>query len=78
MIERELERYCPAHYILYMDEEGAVCISCTDALDYENDVSQALEYDASYLDAEMKSTLEEGLVFNSLEEINAHFESLES
>lgn len=77
-IQRELERYCPAHYELFMDGEGNVCISNTDEQDFLKDVQQILNYDASGLDKEVIAALEEGQVLDSLEQVNAYFESVDS
>lgn len=78
IIQRELERYCPAHYQLFMDGEGQICISNTSEQNFLEDVVQTLNYDAAGLDDEVKAALEEGQVLDSLEQVNAYFESVES
>lgn len=78
IIERELERYCPAHILLFLDGAGNLCISHTDETDYEKDVVTTLTYDVSGLPEEVISLLEEGMVFDSLEQVNAYLEDVES
>lgn len=78
VIERELERYCPAHFQIFMDAEGRIHINHTNDEDYMQDIQQTLSYDSSGLEQAVKAELEEGIVLDSLEEINSYFESVES
>ncbi len=77
VIERELERYCPKHVVLFLDDQNRLSISQTDETDLEKENITTLTYDVSYLPEEELSKLEEGLVFDSLEEINIYLEGLE-
>jgi len=78
VIDRDLERYCPRHYLLYIDDNGKLCYSQTDATDYTKENVTTLNYDVSSLPDEVKNDLDEGLVFESLDEINAYMEDVES
>ena len=77
VIERELERYCPKHVVLFLDDDNRLSISQTDESDLEKENVTTLTYDISYLPEEELSKLEEGMVFENLEEINAYLEGLE-
>ncbi|MDR1620167.1 MAG: hypothetical protein LBS18_05855 [Clostridiales bacterium] len=77
IIQRELERYCPAHYMLYLDAADTLCISNTSEEDYTVDELQVLELDAGALAQEVIAELEEGIVLDNLEQINAYFEGVE-
>lgn len=78
VIDRELDSYCPKHYVLYIDDDGKLCYSQTDSTDYTQQHITTLSYDVSSLPDEVKNDLDEGLVFDSLEEINAYLEDVES
>ncbi len=77
LIERELECYCPAHYVLFSDELGHLLVSHTTEPDFEEDV-MTLKYDPTGLPSDVQVLLEEGIDFSSLEEINAYLEDVES
>ncbi|HWR22613.1 MAG TPA: hypothetical protein VN366_03970 [Feifaniaceae bacterium] len=77
VIERELERYCPKHVVLFLDDQNRLAISQTDEADLEKENITTLNYDISYLPAEELNKLDEGLVFENLEEINIYLEGLE-
>lgn len=77
VIERELERYCPKHVVLFLDDDGRLSISQTDEADLEKENITTLTYDISHLQEEELSKLEEGLVFDNLQEINAYLEGIE-
>ncbi|MDL2258070.1 hypothetical protein LJC42_02790 [Eubacteriales bacterium OttesenSCG-928-K08] len=78
IIERELECYCPKHYVLYLNGEDALCVSHTDETDLGEENVQTLNYDCSALPFDVISELEMGLVFDGLEQINAYLEDVES
>ena len=78
VINRELDSYCPKHYVLYIDDNGKLCYSQTDSTDYTKQLVTTLTFDVSSLPDEVKNDLDEGLVFDSLEEINAYLEDVES
>lgn len=78
VIERELERYCPDHVALFVDGAGNLCISQTDETDFEAEKVTTLNYDVSDLPEEVISQLEEGIVFDTLEQVNAYLEDVES
>ncbi len=77
IIERELERYCPDHYMLFMDNKGEICVSNTAEEDYTKEVLQVLNFDAVGLDDEITAELENGVLLNTLEEVNSYLESIE-
>lgn len=77
VIERELERYCPKHVVLFLDDQDRLSISQTDEANLENENITTLTYDVSYLPEEELAKLEEGLVFDNLEEINIYLEGME-
>ncbi|HOF95475.1 MAG TPA: hypothetical protein PLE79_08040 [Clostridia bacterium] len=78
VISRELERYCPKHYILFLDDNNKLCILHTDEADFEKEVVTVLNYDVSALPEEVLDLLKEGISFASLEEINLYLEDAES
>lgn len=78
VIERELERYCPDHVALFVDGAGNLCISQTEETDFEAEKVTTLNYDISDLPEDVISQLEEGIVFDSLEQVNAYLEDAES
>ncbi len=78
VITRELERYCPRHYILFIDDNNKLCILHTDEADFEKEVVTTLTYDVSALPEEVLLLLKEGMSFESLEEINLYLEDAES
>ena len=77
-IERELTSYCPDHYVLFSDGVGGLSISKTMDTDWTKEEVQNLNYDASELPHDVLELLEDGQVFDSLEEINAYLEDVES
>lgn len=78
VIERELERYCPDHVALFVDGSGNLCISRTDETDFEQEKVTTLNYDISDLPEDIISQLEEGIIFDNLEQVNAYLENAES
>lgn len=78
IIERELEKFCPEHFTLYSNEEGELCVLNTNATNFEKDEIRVLNYDVSVFSGDAISILEEGMQFDSLEEINVYLEDPES
>ena len=72
------ESYCPKHLLLRADAQGnlEVCQMQTDTLA----MAPVLELEVSLdgLGEEARAELQEGVLFNSLEEINHYLESMES
>ena len=73
VIEQELACYCPAHYLLYL-EEGLLHISHTDTVEPGREHVQTIAYDSSVLSDEMVAELTEGVVFADLEAVNEYLE----
>lgn len=75
-LKRELDGYCPQHYVVLL-EEGRVCVKRTDPDKFLPYKVMELSISAEILDADIREELENGIAFNSLEEINAYFEGVE-
>ena len=69
--------YCPKHYVLLLDH-GTVCVKRTDPDTFLPYVVMEIPIEIDALDEETRAELEVGIPFDSLEQINAFFESLES
>ncbi len=78
IIEREIEAYCPEHYVLFNNEVGRLCVSHTAEENLAEEAVTVLTYDTSELPKDVQELLYEGIVFSSLEEINAYLEDVES
>lgn len=78
IIERELEKFCPEHFTLYSNGAGELCVLNTNADNFEKDDVRVLNYDVSVFGSDAISILEEGMQFDSLEEINVYLEDPES
>lgn len=76
-LKRELAGYCPKHYVLTL-ERGKVCVKRTDPDTFLPYLVMELPISADTLDEATRLELEAGLPFDSLELIDAYFESLES
>ena len=73
VIEQELACYCPAHYVLYL-EENTLRIAHTDETEWGREHVQTILFDTALLPAEMAEELQEGLVFAGMEQINEYLE----
>lgn len=78
VIERELLTCCPAHVMLHMTDERALCYTKTDETDYDKQHSTPIEFDAVQLPEEVQRALQNGIVFGTLGEIDAYLEGMES
>lgn len=76
-LKRELMGYCPKHYVLLLDH-GTVCVKRTDPDTFLPYVVMEIPIEIDALDEETRAELEVGIPFDSLEQINVFFESLES
>jgi len=78
VIERELEQLCPQHYLLVKKDESTLSIYCTDKETLENTLLMDIPIEMDHIHADVRSLLEEGLVFDSIESINTYLEDIES
>lgn len=76
-LKRELQGYCPEHYVLML-ERSKVCVKRTDPETLLPYTVMELSVSADMLDEATCAELEAGIPFDSLEQINAYFESLDS
>ena len=76
-LKREIEGYCPKHYLLML-ENSRVCVKRTDPDTLLPYVVMELPVSIGALDETVRMELETGIPFDSLEQIDAYFESLES
>jgi hypothetical protein len=77
VFEKTFLGYCPAHYILRLEDEE-LGIYRTDETTYTEKRLMVLDYDADALDDAERAELERGLAFDDLNGINAYLESAES
>ena len=78
VIEREIERYCPDHVSLFIDGSGNLSIAQTDATNYDEEKVTTLNYNVSELPEDVVAQLEEGIILDNLEQVNAYLENAES
>lgn len=78
VIERELEQYCPKHYILQTKSDQMLDVLHTDEQSLETSVLMTIPIDLTRVHDEVRALLDEGLVFDSLEQINAYLEDIDS
>ena len=71
-----VDSYCDNHYILKSDENGFLCVFSTDAESKKAPIR--LDINAKSLPQDEYSSLMQGIVFNSLEEINIYLEGIET
>ena len=76
-LKREIEGYCPKHYLLML-ENSRVCVKRTDPDTLLPYVVMELPVSISAIDETVRMELETGIPFDSLKQIDAYFESLES
>lgn len=73
---KSVDGYCPEHYILTMGDEALV-ISRMDMETLSQKEVMRIITDTSSFDGEALSALENGIAFDSLEDINAYLEGAE-
>lgn len=73
-----VDGYCPAHLLLRADAQGTLAVwrMQEDALEMQPVLTLAATLDA--FDGETAAALSEGVLFESMDEINAYLESMES
>lgn len=73
-----VDGYCPAHLLLRADAQGTLAVwrMQEDALEMQPVLTLAATLDA--FDGETAAALSEGVLFDSMDEINAYLESMES
>ncbi len=71
-----VDSYCSNHYILKSDESGFLFVFSTDA--ESNKAPIRLDINAKSLPQDEYNSLMQGIVFNSLEEINIYLEGIET
>lgn len=71
-----VDSYCGNHYILKTDENDFLCVFSTDT--ESNKAPIRLDINAKTLPQEEYKSLVQGIVFNSLEEINIYLEGIET
>lgn len=70
---------CPEHLLLREDGDDALCVYRTDATFFSEELMRALPFDRlSALPEETRTSLREGIVFDSLPDIDAYLEGIES
>lgn len=76
-LRQELQGYCPEHFVL-VEEEGTLCVIKTDALTLLPCRIVTLSASPEIFQAEERKRLETGIPFDSLSEIDAYFEGIDS
>ncbi len=77
-IERELEGCCPLHYMLTDAGDGMLEVTQTEPETYRTRMVMRIRTEPEQFIQEEREQLRKGIVFDSLEQINAYLESLES
>lgn len=72
------EGYCPAHLLLMADAEGALAVYQMQEDTLQMETVLALPLAADAFDAETAAALAAGVPFDTMDEINAYLESMES
>ena len=75
---RVIEGSCPAHLHLGVHENGQLLVYRKNADTLENETVLLLPTTVERLDRSVQESLEKGLLFNTMDEINAYLESAES
>ncbi|MDD3920849.1 MAG: hypothetical protein PHO41_06750, partial [Eubacteriales bacterium] len=78
LIEREMPACCPAHYLLQTKKDDSLWYSKTDQQDYTRQTETEIPFDVSVLHEDVQKALQEGIVFDRLNEIDAYLEGVES
>ncbi|MEG1525127.1 MAG: hypothetical protein RRZ24_03265 [Clostridia bacterium] len=74
-----VEGYCPDHFVLRMDADGTVYLYHTDPEQLKEMLVQAVNFDArSDINDEERTLLKNGLAFDTLKDIDAYLEGMES
>ena len=76
-IERRIDEYCPEHYLLVTTEDS-LCVFHTNHETMLSEQVMELNVTTQDMPEEIQYQLSSGLVFDSLEEINAYLEDAES
>jgi len=74
----EVASHCPAHYVLILTSEGVLQVQQTNADTLAVETVMTLSLDVSVLSRQVQDALQEGMVFDSLEQINKYLEDVES
>ena len=72
------EGYCPAHLLLMADAKGALAVYQMQEDTLQMEAVLALPLAADAFDAETAAALAAGVPFDTMDEINAYLESMES
>jgi hypothetical protein len=75
---RNVDGYCPSHYLLKIGGTDSLCVMRTDPVTLTLTQEKELLIDLDAFEAGVQEQLKEGIVFNSMEEINAFIEDIES
>ena len=74
----DLDECCSKHYLLMLVEEDVVCVFSTNESEGGNVQLMEIALDSSKIDEEEHGKLIDGIIFDSLEEINAYIENIET
>ena len=78
-IVHSVDGCCPMHYLLRLDEASRLCVYHTDAALFTTELIQQLAFDSQgECSADDAANLAHGVVFDTLAEIDAYLESMES
>lgn len=79
IVTHQVDGCCPMHYLLRADETGRLCVYRTDADLFTTELMQRLSIDGEESPyGDDHANLQQGMVFDTLAEIDAYLESLES
>ncbi|MEL7609863.1 MAG: hypothetical protein AAGU74_10185 [Bacillota bacterium] len=78
VVQMRIDEYCPDHYVLVMTDQDVVCIFKTNPTTYESEQVMQLDIDTDALEESVRSALYAGIPFDSLEQIDAYLEDVES
>ncbi len=79
VIQQTLDTCCPEHVLLRARQDGTLCVFQTDSEFYIEQLIRVLPVDArADLAEEERKRLEEGIVFDTLGDVDAYLEGMES